>query len=96
MHFLGTAYLVDGRYEAAAAQFRERVRLFPGTDISRAFLASALGHLGRTDEARAAWRDLQAANPKYVFDDHIGRLPFARPADVDRIREGLTAAGLLK
>ena len=48
-HFLGSAYLVAGRYEAAAASFRERIRLVPETDLSRGLLISALGHLGNGD-----------------------------------------------
>jgi adenylate cyclase len=93
-HFLGTAHLVAGQYEAAAAFFRERIRLAPGTDLSRAFLASALGHLGQLDEARQVWRELKEVNPKYTFDEHVGRLPFKNRADVDRIKEGLIKAGL--
>jgi adenylate cyclase len=96
MHFLGTAYLIAGKYETATATFRERIRLNPRTDLSRAFLASALGHLGQMDEARQAWREMKEINPKYSFEEHIGRLPFKNPADVDRIKEGLIKAGLLK
>jgi adenylate cyclase len=95
IHFLGTAHLVEGRCEVAAALFRERIRLVPGTDISRAFLASALGQLGRNDEARQVWRELLEANPNYSFDEHAGRLPFRNPADTQRIRDGLVKAGLL-
>jgi adenylate cyclase len=93
-HFLGTAYLTAGKYEAAAAQFRERILVSPRTDLSRAFLASALGHLGRVEEARAMWAELKAINPAYSFEEHVGRLPFKNPADVASIREGLTKAGL--
>jgi adenylate cyclase len=93
-HWLGTAYLTAAKYETAAAVFRERIRLNPGTDLSRAFLASALGHLGRTDEARQAWRELKEINPGYSFDEHVGRLPFKNKADVDRIKDGLIKAGL--
>ena len=95
LHHLGTAHLTAGKYEAAAAIFRERIRLVPGTDISRAFLASALGHLGRADEAREVWRELKEINPAYSFDEHVARLPFRNPADVARIRQGLIAAGLV-
>ena len=94
LHHLATAHLAAGKYEAAAALFRERIRLVPGTDISRAFLASALGHLGRVDEAREVWRELMEIKPDYSFDVHVGRLPFRNPADVEGIRKGLTAAGL--
>ena len=94
LHFVGTAYLTAGRYEAAVAVFRERIRVAPGTDLSRAFLASALGHLERIDEAQHVWREMLAINPNYSFDDHAGRLPFKNQTDRDRIREGLTKAGL--
>jgi adenylate cyclase len=95
LHFVGTAYLTAGRYEAAAAVFKERIRVAPGSDLSRAFMASVLGHLGQFDEARQAWREMLTINPKYSFDEHVGRLPFKNQADVDRIRDGLTKAGLV-
>ena len=94
LHYLGMAHLVAGKYEAAAALFRERIRLVPGTDVSRAFLASALGHLGRAEEAREVWGELMEISPDYSFDAHVGRLPFKNQADVEGIREGLTTAGL--
>jgi adenylate cyclase len=43
----------------------------PTTDLSRAFLASALGHLGRSEEARQIWRELKEINPRYSYLDHI-------------------------
>ena len=61
VHFLGSAYLVAGKYEAAAASFRERIRLVPDTDLSRALLACALGHLGDIDEAQRIWSEGGAA-----------------------------------
>lgn len=94
IHFLGSAYLVAGRYAEAAAQFRERIRLLPNTDLSRAFLAVALGHLGEAEEAKRVWRELTEINPQYSFAEHVGRLPFRDPADVARLREGLIKAGV--
>ena len=52
LHFLGVAYLVAGKYETAAAIFRQRIIQAPETDFSRAGLTSALGHLGEFEEAR--------------------------------------------
>ena len=95
MHALGLAHLVAGNYETAAALFQERIQLMPGTDWSRAFLAAALGHLGKIDEARRIWAEIRTVNPKYSFTEHIGRLPFKDPADVARIAAGLGKAGLL-
>ena len=62
----------------------------PNTDFSRAILTSALGHLGEVDAARQVWRELMAINPNYSFAGHIGRQPFKRKGDVERIAEGLT------
>jgi adenylate cyclase len=63
LHFLGTAHLLAGKYETAAALLRERILLVPGTDFSRVLLASALGHLGEVDEVR---RDNQGENPASI------------------------------
>ena len=95
LHFVGTAYLTAGKYEAAAAVLKERIRAAPGTDLSRAFLASALGHLGRFDEARLYWHEMLTINPKYTFDKHVGRLPFKNQSDITQIRAGLSKAGLI-
>jgi adenylate cyclase len=94
MHFLGTAYFVAGDYETAAAMFKNRIAINPSTDLSRSFLASALGHLGRVEEAREVWRELNDINPKYSHVEHIGRLPFSDPADADKFTAGLRKAGL--
>jgi adenylate cyclase len=83
-----------GNFETAAAHFRERVRLSPETDLTRAMLASALGHLGRLDEARQVWRELMDINPAYSFAVHMNRLPFADPTDADKIAAGLAKASL--
>ena len=96
MHFLGTAYFVAGDYETAAALFRDRIAINPTTDLSRAFLASALGHLGRLEEAREVWHELEQINPKYSPAEHIGRLPFRDPADADKFTTGLRKAGLVE
>jgi adenylate cyclase len=94
LHFLGSAYLLASDYRTAATVFRERIQLSPKTDLSRAFLAVALGHLGEVDEAQRVWRELMEINPKYSFTDHVGRLPFRDRADADRLAEGLSKAGI--
>ncbi len=93
LHFLGTAYLVAGKYETAAATFRERIRQSPKTDLSRGLLVSALGHLGEIEEARRIWSEVRQLNPKYSFAGHLARLPFTNPADAERIREGFVKSG---
>jgi len=93
LHFLGTANLLAGNYQRAAALLQQRVLLVPSTDFTRAILASALGHLGEVDEARRVWRELMEINPKYSFREHFGRQPFRRE-DIERVAEGLAKAGL--
>jgi adenylate cyclase len=95
LHFLGMAYLLAGKYETAAALLRQRIVLVPRTDFSRALLASALGHLGEFDEARQVWGELKDINPNYAFAEHVGRQPFRRKEDVERIADGLRKARLL-
>ncbi len=95
LHFLGMANLLAGKYETAAAALRERIRLVPNTDFSRSLLASALGYLGQTDEARRVWQELKEINPKYSFQEHLGRLPFRNEEEAQRITKGLKKAGVL-
>ena len=90
------ANLLAGKYETAAALFKQRIALVPGTDFSRrSALASALGHLDQMDEARRVWRELMEINPKYSFSEHLSRLPFKREEDAQRVADGLAKAGLL-
>ena len=95
LHFLGMAYLLARKYEIAAAVLKQRIVLVPRTDFSRALLASALGHLGELEEACRVWGELKEINPNYAFADRVGRLPFRRKEDVERIADGLRKAGLL-
>ena len=94
IHFLGMAYLLAGKYETAAALLRQRIILMPKTDFSRALLTSVLGHLGEVGDARRVWAELMEINPNYSFTGHVGRQPFKRQEDVERIAEGLKKAGV--
>jgi TolB-like protein len=94
LHHLGVAHIIAGKYETAAALLKERILLVPETDMSRAYLAAALGHLEQAEDARRVWNELIAISPDYSFAAQIRRMPFQNPADVDRIEEGLRKAGL--
>ena len=94
VHFLGMAYFVAGEYETAATCFKDRIAFNPTTDLSRALLASALGHLNQLDEAHRFWRELKEINPGYSHVDHFGRLPFKDPAVAEKLTDGLRKAGL--
>ena len=94
MHFLGLAHFIGGDYEDAASVLARRLRIFPGSDISRALRASCLGHLGRHDEAREEWARVLEITPDYSAEQKVRMLPYADPADGERVIEGLREAGL--
>lgn len=94
IHHLGTAYLAAGRYETAAALFRSRIQLFPTTDMSRAYLCVALGHLGHREEARQIWSELMAITPNYSLSERLGWWHYEDPAFPARLLDGLRLAGL--
>jgi predicted Zn-dependent protease len=93
LQLLGMAYLFGGRYETAAAVFRERILMMPDTDWSRAYLASALGHLGKLEEARQVWTELMAINPSYSMAERLHRNG-VQPRHMDIVLEGARKAGL--
>ena len=93
LQLLGRAYFYAGRYETAAALFRERIVLMPDTDASRGYLAAALGHLGRLDEARQAWAELMAINPNYSMAERLNRTA-VQPRQIEMVLNGARQAGL--
>ncbi len=94
LHFLAQANFSLGKYEIAAQQLVERIARNPGTDASRMFLASCYGHLGRAEEARAAWAELLKVNPDFSVTQRARVLPYKDPADFQRIVDGLAKAEL--
>jgi TolB-like protein len=93
LQLLGRAYFYAGRYETAAALFRERIVLAPDTDTSRGYLAAALGHLGKVEEARQVWADLTAVNPRYVMAERLNRTA-VQPRQIELVLDGARKAGL--
>jgi adenylate cyclase len=94
LHFLAQANFSLGQYEIAAQQLVDRIARNPGTDASRMLLASCYGHLGRADDARAAWAELLKVNPDFSLMQRARVLPYKDARDFQRIAEGLAKAGL--
>ena len=94
LHFLAQANFSLGQYEIAARQLAERIARTPGTDASRMLLASCYGHLGRVEDARAAWAELLKVNPNFSLAQRARVLPYKDPGDFQRIVDGLAKAGL--
>jgi adenylate cyclase len=57
-------------------------------------LASCYGHLGRLDDARAAWEQMLKVNPDFSLAQRERVLPYKDARDFQRIAEGLAKAGL--
>ena len=55
---------------------------------------AALGHLGHTYEAHKVWAEMKEVSPGYSFKEHVARLPFADPADAEKIKDGFAKTGL--
>jgi tetratricopeptide (TPR) repeat protein len=94
LHFVAQSHFALLRYTDAEAALQRRLVRNPDTDISRVLLAACYGHLGRKDEAGAAWEEALRANPEYSLEHRQHVLPYKNPADFDRIVEGLRKAGL--
>jgi adenylate cyclase len=94
LHFMAQTHFSLGQYETAAKQLLERIARTPATDSSRMMLASCYGHLGRADDARAAWAELLKVNPDFSLAQRERVLPYKNAADFQRIVEGLAKAGL--
>ena len=94
LHCEALCHFMLGDYQRAAEVLRERIDRFPETDISRALLAAAQGHLGKMDEAQATWSGLMEVNPDYSSAQRRKILPYRNPDDPERIAEGLRQAGL--
>jgi adenylate cyclase len=94
LHFLAQAHFSLGQYEAAAQLLVDRIARNPGTDSSRMLLAACYGHLGRAEDARAAWVELLEVNPEFSLMQRARVLPYKEASDFQRITDGLAKAGL--
>jgi adenylate cyclase len=94
LHFVAQAHFSLGSYETAARLLNERIARNPATDSSRMLLASCYGHLGRLDDARAAWEQMLKVNPDFSLAQRERVLPYKDARDFQRIAEGLAKAGL--
>jgi len=94
LHFLAQANFSLENYEIAAQQLVDRIARNPGTDASRMLLASCYGHLGRAEDARAAWVELLKVNPDFSLMQRARVLPYKDDRDFQRIVEGLAKVGL--
>jgi adenylate cyclase len=90
----GIADFIAGRLDQAVTWLRKARRENPRFRATHRTLTSALAHLGRLDEAGAAAKDLLELEPDFRVSAFASWYPLRRPADLERLVEGLRVAGL--
>ena len=96
LHFRALAYFQLRKYEEAVSLLKQRLARNAVTDVSRALLAASYGHLGRFEEARAAWQETLRVNPGYSLEYRRKVLPYKNPADFELVVEGLRKADIVQ
>ncbi len=86
--------LCTERFEDAVAHAKKAVSHNPDFPDTFIILASACGHTGRIDEAKAALEQFQQHLPGLTVNDPRLIRPFKRPEDQERFLDGLRKAGL--
>jgi adenylate cyclase len=93
LHYRARALCMLHRFEEAVPVLNERIVRSPETDVSRALLASVYGHLGRSDQAKAAWDELFSVNPDYSL---ALRRTMLSESEFELLARGLRQAGLVE
>jgi adenylate cyclase len=81
---IGHASYMTRRTDDAVDAFQKLVQQNPNFLPAHAYLAALFAEMGRDAEARAAWRQALQLSPGTTLADLRQRLPYRRPADLDR------------
>jgi adenylate cyclase len=89
---LGLAYYLKGRYDAAIEQAELNLRKTESAYFSYVTLAASSAGLGRSEDTARAVTMIRRTYP--TFDPRTFGSKFLKPADLERLRDGLRKAGL--
>jgi adenylate cyclase len=89
---LSLAYYLKGRYDAAISQAELNLRRTESANFSRIVLASAYAQANQAANAARVVSAIHRLDP--TFDPQDFGSKFLKPADLERLREGLRKAGL--
>jgi len=87
------AYLLKRDYERAASVGRRMVKAHPGFVNAYKTLISALGHLGRSTDAKPYIEKLTALEPGFSIERFARVYPFKKTGDRELYMQGLRLAG---
>jgi adenylate cyclase len=91
---LGHASYLTKRTDDALDAFRKLVQQNPNFLPAHAYLAALLTEMGRNEDARAAWQQAERLSSGASLASLQERLPYRRPADLDRFLTTLRKIGL--
>lgn len=91
---LAAAYRFTGNAELSVEAYRESIKLESGFLGPHVNLTSALGELGRIDEAVEAAQEIVRLAPDFSVSEYVSGLSYRNPQDTERIEQGLHHAGL--
>ena len=92
--FFALIHLLKRDYESAVVADRSVTQMAPSLSAGFKPYLSALGHLGRTQEASVARRRLLSMEPDFTVERFILTTPLERESDKLHVAEGLRLAGI--
>jgi adenylate cyclase len=93
-YLLGKAYYFEGRYEEALPLIRQAAAQMPAHRPSHVLLAAISAQMGRTGEIPGLVRDVFGLDPGFNIRDWLAYIRISDDSYAERLRSGLTAAGL--
>jgi adenylate cyclase len=88
---MARAHLGARRYDKAVETAKRTINQRPDFPNSHYILASALGHLGRFEEARAELAECERLHPGYI-ERRLNYAPYRDPAENEHLHAGVRAA----
>ncbi|MBN8928380.1 MAG: hypothetical protein BGO51_17750 [Rhodospirillales bacterium 69-11] len=92
--FFVLIHLLKREHETAASAGRAVAQMNPGFSATYKPYLSALGHLGRIEEAQEVLRRLERVEPDFTIARLLATTPLERAADREHYAEGLRRAGV--
>ena len=91
---LGAAYRLTGDTDAAIAAFEAAIKRDADYLTMHVNLATTLGDLGRTDDAKKPVSEILRLDPDFSIKTYMEGLSYRDPAELKRFEDGLRKVGL--
>ena len=91
---LGAAYRLTGQVDSAVGAFEAGINRSPDFLGLHVNLASTLGELGLTADAKKPVSEILRLNPDFSIKEYMAGVSYRDSADMERVENGLRKAGL--